>query len=514
MKKIDILTFLSVIVVSQITFSQTISDFVSVNPLAQSEQFVIPATHRFQKIIAEGEPLTEGVGEVFPIRPDFTGYVPIDGSNTNGYLSINSEAPIGGVTVLDINFNSTSNLWETTLSQKVDMSPVFGTRANCSGTVTPWNTIISCEEVSLAIDLNGDLYYDNGWNVEVDPATKTVLGKRWAMGNFAHENVVIHANERTVYQGADSNPGYLYKFVADTAQDLTSGLLYVYTGSKSGPGNWVLLQNSTPNERNTTIAQSGSAGGTVFSGVEDVEIGPDGLVYFAVKGEGQVYRFQDSDPITGTTATMETFVGNMSYDIVHESGTTSKAWGNGNDNLAFDGTGNLWVFQDGDSNYIWVVESGHTQVIPKVKVFGIAPTGAEPTGITFTPDYKYLFMSIQHPTNTNNAEQTDAAGTIVDFDLETVLVVALESDLGDTLSLNEVSIDDLKAFPNPVKVGTELVLKGKTISNVKLYSMSGDLILNKDYMETNRAYLNFHNLNTGLYLLKVNDKQVIKISIY
>ena len=103
------------------------------------------------------------------------------------------------------------------------------------------------------------------------------------------------------------------------------------------------------------------------------------MVYFAVKGEGQVYRFQDSDPLTGTAADMETFVGNMSYDIIHESGTTTKAWGNGNDNLAFDSTGNLWVFQDGDSNYIWVVESGHTQLIPRVKVFGIAPTGAEPT---------------------------------------------------------------------------------------------------------------------------------------
>ena len=123
-------------------------------------------------------------------------------------------------------------------------------------------------------------------------------------------------------------------------------------------------------------------------------------------------------------------------------------------------------------------------------------------------------MSIQHPTNTNNAEQTDAAGTTVDFDLETVLVIALESDLGNTLSLNEVSIDALKAFPNPIKVGNELVLKGKIISNVKLYTMSGDLLLNKDYMDTNKIYLSVQNLNTGLYLLKVNDKQVIKISVY
>ncbi len=111
------------------------------------------------------------------------------------------------------------------------------------------------------------------------------------MGNFKHENVVIHSNERAVYQGTDSNPGYLYKFVATTAQDLSSGLLYVYKGSKNGSGNWILLQNTSKGERNTTITQSENADATIFEGIEDVEIGSNGMVYFAVKGEGQVYQF-------------------------------------------------------------------------------------------------------------------------------------------------------------------------------------------------------------------------------
>ncbi len=513
MRKSCISTILSLLFVFQIAKSQTISDFVSVNPLGQTDQFVIPSSHRFQKIIETGDALTEGIGQVFPIRPDFTGYVPIAGSSTNGYLSLNSEAAPGGVTVLDINFNSTSNLWVTTLSQKIDMSPVGGTIANCSGTVTPWNTIITCEEFSTSLDLDFNNYYDSGWNVEIDPVTKTALANLWALGNFKHENVTIHSNERTVYQGADSNPGYLYKFVADTAQNLSSGALYVYSGSKSGAGNWILLQNTTPNERNTTISQSGAVGGTVFNGVEDVEIGPDGMVYFAVKSEGQVYRFQDSDPIIGTTATMETFVGNMSYDIVHDSGTTTKAWGNGNDNLAFDGNGNLWVYQDGGNNYIWVVENGHTQAIPKVKIFGIAPSGAEPTGITFTPDFKYLFMSIQHPSSSNNAGQIDAAGNVVSFDVETVLVLALESDLGDTLSLNEISIDDFTAFPNPIEVNKEFIIKGNSINNVKLYSINGKLLKDDNYINMNRISISFEDIKSGLYLLKINNKKTIKLLI-
>ena len=344
---------------------ETLADFTSVRPSQQNTDYVFPASHSFQKIIEAGDPLTEG-GALLN-RNDFTGYVPIDGSSENGYLSINAETVPGGVSILDINFDNTSKTWQTTLSQAIDFSAVVGTIANCSGTVTPWNTIISCEEHIVTTDLNADGYHDAGWCVEIDPATKTVIDKRWALGNFKHENVVIHSNQRTVYEGADSDPGYLYKFVANAAQDLGSGDLYVYSGSKNGAGTWIRIDNATPAERNSTLAQSANVGATVFDGIEDVEIGPNGLVYFAVKGEGRVYRFQDSDPLTGTSVPqMETYVGNMDYIISLENGSTNVPWGNGNDNLAFDGNGNLWVTQDsGSQNYIWVVETAIPKLPPK-----------------------------------------------------------------------------------------------------------------------------------------------------
>lgn len=418
---------------------QHIGDFISVEPLSQTTDFIISSTHHFQKIIEKGDPLS--VGGTLPGRTDFTGYVPIAGSSENGFLSINSELTPGGVSILDINYDSTTKLWQTTASEAVDFSGVGGTARNCSGTVTPWNTIISCEESISTSDLNADGYYDIGWCIEIDPVTKSVIDKRWALGNFRHENIVVHSNHRTVYEGADSNPGYLYKFVADNAQDLSSGNLYVYSGSKNGSGTWILIYNSTHTERNTTLSQSASAGGTIFNGIEDVEIGPDGMVYFAVKGESRVYRFQDSDPIIGVTVPlMETFVGGTSYTITHENGTSIVDWGGGNDNLAFDGDGNLWVLQDGEKNYIWVVENGHTQAVPKVKIFGCAPTGSEPTGITFSPDYRFLFMSIQHPSSSNNiSTQTDAAGNLLGFDKDIVLVISMKDSCivtqGDTTAV-------------------------------------------------------------------------------
>ncbi len=431
--------------------AQQIGDFTSIAPGPQTSDFLIPATHRFQKIMEEGDPLTEG-GALMG-NNDFTAYVPINGSSENGYLSINAERIPGGVSILDIQYNTVTRLWQVTRSEAVDFNSVFASAANCSGAVTPWNTIISCEEHTSADlqndprfpfegsrDFNNDGYDDFGWAIEIDPVTKTIIDqpggldgpdKLWAMGNFKHENAAIHNNERTVYQGADANVGYLYKFVANGARNLSSGSLYVYKGSKSGSGNWILLNNTTQEEQNSTVAQSANVGATVFNGIEDVEIGPNGLIYFAVKGEDRVYRFQDSDPISGTTVTqMETYVGNATYTITHENGTSSVDWGGGNDNMAFDNAGNLWVLQDAGNfqNYIWVVENGHTQSNPKIKIFGRTPFGSEPTGITFSPDNRFLFMSIQHPDSGNsNTTQIDAAGNAVGFNKSISLVISLQS---------------------------------------------------------------------------------------
>ncbi len=503
--------------------SQNIGDFTSIDPtVAQSASFVITSSHSFQKIAEVGDALSEG--GIFKPKPDFTAYVPIANSSTNGYLSINSEGSAltdggGGVMVFDINFNATTELWESTASEDLDFSGVGGTAANCSGTVTSWGNVISCEEGVVGDILVPDGYNDLGWNVEINPATKTVVGKHYAMGSFAHENVTIHSNDRTVYQGADSNPGYLYKFVANSAQNLSSGNLYVFKGLKNGVGSWVLLDNSTQSEQNSTLTQSGPGDhdATVFNGIEDVEIGPDGMVYFAVKGEGTVYRFSDSDVLetTASTVTMETFVGGgASYDINDGSSTTSVAWGNGNDNLAFDGDGNLWVLQDSGKGYIWVVKNGHTQASPDVEIFGSTPIGSEPTGITFTPDYKYLFLSIQHPNAGNIANQVDAAGNTLNFDKGTSLVIALSENLGSALSVTDENLDNrFKFFPNPLKSSKNLIIKGKQINNAKLYSMLGEKILDIDYYNSNEVKLNLKSIKPGLYLIQINDKKTSKLVI-
>ena len=418
---------------------QLINDFISLPGGTQDFNFHLPDTHTFQYIIEHGDSID--IGGTMDDNFDFTGYVPINGSSTSGYLSINHEKTPGGVTIMDFNFDSSRREWIYSSAEAVDFSLVNGTARNCSGTVTPWGTIVSSEE-RIDSDPDGDGYNNLGWNIEIDPVTRKVIDhpgglngadKLWALGNFRHENIAVHENNRTVYQAEDVNGGNLFKFVAHTAGDLSSGNLYVYDGPKSGNGQWIQLNNSTPLEQNTVRFQADAVGAVNFNGGEDVEISPiDGKIYFAVKGENRVYRFTDDSPLTGgTVSNFETYVGGMSYTFPTSNGNTTENWGTGNDNLTFDNDGNLYVLQDGSDNHIWFVGLGHTQLNPKVKIFARIPAGAEPTGMTFTPDNRYMFLSIQHPSAANEAtSQIDALGEPRKFDKDVALVIARKGFLG------------------------------------------------------------------------------------
>ncbi|MEZ4953710.1 MAG: DUF839 domain-containing protein [Saprospiraceae bacterium] len=432
-----------------ILLSQHISEFFSVEPTFQTTDFKFPATHTFQVLIAAGDPLTSG-GTLNP-NNDFTGYIPTVG-NTRGVLGINAEMPTGSVAKLSVKFTSSVG-WEVLSSTQSFLPEVGGTMTNCSGHVTGWGNLITCEE-NIIFDVNGDGYNDAGWCIEIDQATWKPVNyagglpngdKIWQMGCMKHENVVIHSNGQTCYFGADSDPGYLYKYVADVAQNLGSGNLYVYKELTATTGEWVQLPNKTPYDQNRTIFLSDSVGAKVFQRVEDVEISPvDGKIYFAVTAEGVVYRMTDT-PFGTTVSDLEIYFGGQNYDIFWGGGTTSVYGCIGADNLAFDDLGNLWVCQDGDNNYIWVVKQGHTQSTPDVEVFGIVPAGAEPTGMTFTPDYQYCFMSIQHPNTTNNATtQLDAFGVPEAFDNSVSLVIARTENLGNALPIELIKFTGKK----------------------------------------------------------------------
>ena len=426
--------------------SQTIGTFTSVAGGAQTQSLEIPSTHTFQRIIKSGDALT--AGGTLGANLDFTGYIPIGGSSRNGYLSVSSESTPAAVATMNVAFNISTSTWAKSNSGNVnfpvaDLGTIPVTRF-CSGTVTPNGTVMVVEENVGQTDTNGDGYNDDGWIVEIDPVTRTVIesdathpgvDKLWAIGRQSRENVLILPDNKTLYTGADNAANsFVYKFVATTAGDFSSGQLYVLVTTASlGTGTWKSIANTTKAQRNTTIALSTAAPAAYsFNGIEDMERGPDGKIYFTAKGPGRIYRFTDD----GTTvSSLEIFVANTTYDIDPGPGVVNELWDIGNDNLAFDGEGNLWVLQDGARNHIWVVGPTHTAAVPAVRLFGKTPAGSEPTGISFTPDYKYMFISMQHPSAANTAEQTDAAGVLVRFNTHTTLVISRVENLGPLSTL-------------------------------------------------------------------------------
>jgi len=475
--------------------------FTSIQPTGQTTNLIIPEEHRFQMIFKQGEAYTIGSGNV-PGNHDFTAYVATNGSSETGHLSVNHENTPGGVSIVDLHLDTTDKLWVVDNSKAVDLynQALVTTTRNCSGGVTPWGTVVTAEESTNSGDINSDGYQDVGWLVEIDPVTGMVKDygngqeKLWAMGRMNHENVVVTTDGTTAYYGEDGGTHCLYKYVMDTPGNLQAGTVYVLKLDLALSGNdpssskaeWIEVPNDTQSDRNNLNTVAAALGGTNFNGIEDCEISPlDGKIYFAAKGRDRVYRFKDNG---STVSEFETFVGGKSYDITTANGTVSEPWGDGNDNLVFDDKGNLWVCEDGGNNYIWVVRPDHTQSNPNVLLFASMPAGAEPTGLTFTPDYKYGFFSVQHP-NGSNAPQQDATMNNVTFNASASLVFSLEENLGEVLSVNPVTIvqNNMSLYPNPTNGLVTLALNrqnGGDKVTVKVYDLLGRNILQIDGLQT------------------------------
>jgi secreted PhoX family phosphatase len=85
------------------------------------------------------------------------------------------------------------------------------------------------DQASLADYLG---YYPNPYNygyimeIENSVTTEPDFIKHFVMGRFSHENAQVMPDERTVYLSDDGYDTVLFKFVADTDGDLSSGTLY------------------------------------------------------------------------------------------------------------------------------------------------------------------------------------------------------------------------------------------------------------------------------------------------
>ncbi|MCG3210650.1 MAG: hypothetical protein FOGNACKC_04281 [Anaerolineae bacterium] len=177
-------------------------------------------------------------------HPDGNMFLPTTKTATEGYLYTNYECQPGAVVKLYIRQNGES--WDVLEGENVDFASVNGTWNNCNASVTPWNTGLSSEEYEPIAAKDGWIEnvapmtdyigaqanpYDYGYLVELLPdqtgdGVSSQVVKHYAMGRASNEMGLVMPDGKTVYRGDDGTGVVLFKFVADTAGDLSAGTLY------------------------------------------------------------------------------------------------------------------------------------------------------------------------------------------------------------------------------------------------------------------------------------------------
>lgn len=300
-----------------------------------------------------------------------------------------------------------------------------------------------------------------GWVVEVDPFDPDSQPvKRTAFGRYCRECSVLSLGadgRMAIYSGDDTKGEYVYKFVPAGRFDpanpranrdlLDDGTLYVARFDAGGQGHWLALvhgehgltaENGFPDQATVLLnarAAADLAGATPMDRPEWVAVHPTTReVYVTLTNNdkrgtqhplnaanprpynlhGHILRWTEAggDP-TATTFAWEVFL--LAGERQQAKGTDGQPLPanlvgthdgdlfSSPDGLAFDGDGRLWIETDYEDREEAMQAMGCNQLLcadpttREVRRFLVGPRGCEITGITWTPDYRTLWVNVQHP---------------------------------------------------------------------------------------------------------------------
>ncbi|KAB1146465.1 DUF839 domain-containing protein [Streptomyces luteolifulvus] len=281
---------------------------------------------------------------------DGTGWIYVSNSEIN---------PSGGASA--VKFSSTGTI---TGAYRI----LSGTRQNCAGGSTPWNTWLSCEEVSL------------GYVYETDPWGVNTAVQRPAMGRFKHEAAAADPVRQVIYLTEDESNGRFYRFVPTTWGDLSSGTLQVLKAGSgtSGSFTWGTVPDPDGSPTSTRTQVSGSKS---FNGGEGCHYADD-TVWFTTKGDNRVWQ------VNLTNSTYE-----LAYDDSLVNGTAPLT---GVDNITGASSGDLFVAEDGGNMEICLITPDDVVAV-FLRIDG--QSSSEITGPAFSPDGTRLYFSSQRGTS-------------------------------------------------------------------------------------------------------------------
>jgi secreted PhoX family phosphatase len=179
------------------------------------------------------------------------------------------------IAVLTLDQDKTTGALSLVKYHNVNTSGVNGLWITCGASRSPWNTHLSSEEyepdataiasnaqfAAFSTNLYGDAakanpyHYGHMPEITVNPDGTGSIKKHYCMGRISHELVQVMPDERTALMGDDATNGGLFMFVADKAQDLSSGTLYVAKWTQKTADNggsaalsWIKLGSATSAE--------------------------------------------------------------------------------------------------------------------------------------------------------------------------------------------------------------------------------------------------------------------------